>query len=59
MPQFHERLEVFLERLGVDALAFVDHQQGKRPLTPLRIGDTDHRHFADRRVAADQVFKLQ
>ena len=51
------RLEVFLEFAGANPVAFTDHQQGKRALAPLRVGNPDHRYFAYRRVTADQVFK--
>ena len=35
------------------------HQQRKRALAPLRVGDAHHRYFAYRRVTADQVFEGQ
>src|SRR3990167_5910191 len=54
-----KRLEVFLKALGIQALAFAQYQQGKRPLAPLRIDHTDHRYFTYCRVTADQVFQLQ
>jgi hypothetical protein len=50
---------VFLEFAGANPVAFTDHQQGKRTLAPLRVGNPDHRYFAYRRVTADQVFKGQ
>ncbi|MNO68893.1 hypothetical protein D3C76_597370 [compost metagenome] len=48
-----------LERLGVNGLPVAHHQQGKGSLAPLRVGDTHHRHFAHRRVTADQVFEVK
>ncbi|SST09101.1 Uncharacterised protein [Acinetobacter baumannii] len=50
---------MLLQATGVQLLALAHHQQGERALAPLRIGHPDHRHFAYRRMAADQVFQLQ
>ena len=57
--QLHERLEVLLELAGPYHMAIMHHQQRKRALPPLRVGDAHHRYFAYRRVAADQVFEGQ
>ncbi|MNL22714.1 hypothetical protein D3C87_1440710 [compost metagenome] len=59
MPQFHERLEVFLEFPRPDCVTLTEHQQGKRPLAPLRIGDPHHCYFTYRRMTTDQVFQVQ
>ncbi|MOA69963.1 hypothetical protein D3C78_1984870 [compost metagenome] len=56
MPQLHEWLEVFLEFPGPDLMAFTKHQQGKRPLAPLWIGNAHHCYFAYRHVTTDKVF---